>query len=266
MAWIESHQGLAQHPKTKKLARILDISIAQAVGHLHLLWWWAIDYAQDGDLSGYEAEDIAEAAAWDGDAGEFVEAMVAARGSSGLGFLEDNGKGLLIHDWYDYAGRIIEKRKANAERMREARAEHVQRTCKTRTGATVPTVPIPTIPTVPTPSSAPGDEDIAPAQEQARAAKPVKVTFDYDTGRFVNVTDELLQRWAEAYPAINVAVEVAKAGEWAAANPKNRKNNWQRFLTNWLARAQEKAPRARDPGSKQERYAGFMADEKAGEN
>ena len=53
MAWIESHQELANHPKTKRFKRALGISTPQAIGHLHLLWWWALDYAQDGSLAAF---------------------------------------------------------------------------------------------------------------------------------------------------------------------------------------------------------------------
>lgn len=51
MAWLRSHQELARHPKVKRLSRQLNISLPQAIGHLHLLWWWCMDYAQDGDLT-----------------------------------------------------------------------------------------------------------------------------------------------------------------------------------------------------------------------
>src|SRR5687767_5633894 len=55
MAWIESHQEIARHPKTRKLARLLGGSVPTAIGHLHLLWWWAVDYAEDGWLGKYTA-------------------------------------------------------------------------------------------------------------------------------------------------------------------------------------------------------------------
>lgn len=133
MAWIESHQSLGEHPKTKKLCRVLDISKREAVGTLHLLWWWALDYAQDGSLNRYEPMDIAIGAEWDGDEREFVDALVSS------GFLESTPDGLAIHDWDDYAGKLIERRERNAQRMREARAhhdgeraEHVQRTQRAR--------------------------------------------------------------------------------------------------------------------------------------
>jgi len=116
MAWIESHQELRLHPKTRKLARELGISLPQAIGHLHCLWWWALDYAQDGDLSQYEADEIADGAEWQGEPIAFLEALELC------GFVTDKA----IHDWQDYAGRLIEKRAADAARKRAARRKDKQ--------------------------------------------------------------------------------------------------------------------------------------------
>ena len=150
MAWIESHEELGQHPKLLRLARQLDIPRAQAIGHLQYLWWWAMKYATEGDLSGMESSEIAEACTWDGDSETFVQAL------TGAGFLDQEGESLSIHDWSDYAGRLIQKRQANAERMRLARSLHVQNTSMARAGATVPnpTVPNQTI----TETTSPADE------------------------------------------------------------------------------------------------------------
>ena len=52
------------HPKTKKLARLLGVSVPTVVGHLHGIWYWALDFAQDGDLHQYDPEEIADAALW----------------------------------------------------------------------------------------------------------------------------------------------------------------------------------------------------------
>lgn len=113
MAWIESHQELARHPKTKRLARLLGCSMPSAIGHLHLLWWWATDYAADGDLSAFPPEELADALLWDRDPQALIDGLQQAR------FLD----GLQIHDWDDYAGRLAERRFANAQRMRRARSE-----------------------------------------------------------------------------------------------------------------------------------------------
>lgn len=114
MAWIESHQEVGRHPKTKKLARLLGVSLPAAVGHLHYLWWWALDFAQDGLLDKYDAEDIADALQWDGDANQLVEALISS------GYIDDTEDGLVVHDWAEYAGKLLERRAKDRARKRAA--------------------------------------------------------------------------------------------------------------------------------------------------
>jgi hypothetical protein len=118
--WIESHQSLARHPKTLRLARLLNTSAPAAIGHLHMLWWWCLEYADDGDVTGFEAGELAFAAMWEGDAATFIDALI------GAGFIDVGGDGRRhVHDWEEYAGKVARRRKTNAERMRAARAQHV---------------------------------------------------------------------------------------------------------------------------------------------
>jgi DnaD/phage-associated family protein len=121
MAWIESHQGLARHIKTKRLARRLGVTIPAAIGHLHLLWWWAMDNIIDGDLSSVDCEDIAEEMLWNDDPQMLMDALVYS------GFVDNTEKGLFIHDWHDYVGRLLEKRKKETERKREYRKKSSSR-------------------------------------------------------------------------------------------------------------------------------------------
>ncbi|WP_148277916.1 DnaD domain protein [Paenibacillus popilliae] len=114
LAWIESHQELARHPKTKRFTRLLGTSLPTAIGHLHLFWWWAMDYAQDGDLSRYESADIADACEWDGASEKLLEALIHA------GFVNED---LSIHNWFEYVGRLLEKKEQNKERKRKSRAK-----------------------------------------------------------------------------------------------------------------------------------------------
>ena len=95
--------------------------IRGAVGLLHCLWWWCIDYAPDGDLSRYDAEDIAIACEWEGDPDTLVSMLVET------GFLDDDGV-LQVHDWADYGGKWKEKRSANARRQQEMRAAYADGT------------------------------------------------------------------------------------------------------------------------------------------
>lgn len=115
MAWIEIHQSLPSHRKTSRLMRELGIKTrAQAVGHLVMLWLWALDNAPDGNLAALDINDMAEAAGWTGKADKLWQALVNS------GFLDVDGR---VHDWDAYAGRLIDKRAANAKRNREARAK-----------------------------------------------------------------------------------------------------------------------------------------------
>ena len=47
----------------------------EAVGYLHMLWWWALDYAPDGDLARWDPEWIADACMWEGDSERFMMAL-----------------------------------------------------------------------------------------------------------------------------------------------------------------------------------------------
>lgn len=132
MAWIESHQELRNHPKTKRLARKLDIQPAAAIGHLHCLWWWSADYAPDGDLTEFDDWEIADAAGYEGDnPAEFKDALIFA------GFLDNTNQGtLLLHDWMDYAGKNLKKREQARERSQRYRDKQAANIGKTQeTGA-----------------------------------------------------------------------------------------------------------------------------------
>lgn len=138
MAWIESHQTLREHPKVYALMDALGISKPQAIGHLHLLWWWCVDYAPNGMLTQNDSQ-ISRAGEWTGDPSLFVEAVVTA------GFL-DRGDGVLtIHDWLDFCGPLIMKR---IERKQERQTLSAER--QTKIAESVPTVPNRTVPTRPT--------------------------------------------------------------------------------------------------------------------
>ena len=114
MAWIESHQEIAHHPKLGRLMRALGISRPTAIGLLHLLWWWAMDHAPTGDLARYDADDLADAVDWQGDPTLLLTALTRS------GFLD--AEPLALHDWAQYAGKLLESRAAARERMASVRA------------------------------------------------------------------------------------------------------------------------------------------------
>lgn len=113
MAWIELHQAVWTHRKTFELASLLDLDETYAAAHVIRLWSWALDNAPDGNLSGLSDRAIAYGAGWRGEVGIFLGALVDA------GWLDDDRR---IHDWEEYAGRLVERRQENARRARIARA------------------------------------------------------------------------------------------------------------------------------------------------
>lgn len=123
MAYVEAHTELRNHPKTKRVARLLCIPPIHVVGHLLGLWWWCQDYARDGNLSGYSAVEIADAAEWTADPDAFVEALIGAGRDGEPGFLEIAADGaLLVHDWVQYGGKLFKIREQGAKRQANWRA------------------------------------------------------------------------------------------------------------------------------------------------
>jgi hypothetical protein len=110
VSWIERHGQLFFHPKTVLAANELTRGDAEKmVGHLGRLWTWAIDHVEDGNLAHLNDRAIAEAAGWRRAPKRFVEALTTA------GFLDADRS---IHDWDDYAGKLLDRRKADRERKR----------------------------------------------------------------------------------------------------------------------------------------------------
>jgi hypothetical protein len=123
MTYIESHSDLISHPKVIRLKRIWGVSRPLVLGHLHMLWHWAAQYAQNGDLSKYTADDLADAADWEGDSEAFRRGLIdCGIGIDGKGFLETDEQGALrIHDWFQSGGKLIVSRGIDAFRKRYKR-------------------------------------------------------------------------------------------------------------------------------------------------
>lgn len=118
MAWIEFHQTMPRHKKTVRLARELKLSRREAVGLMCDLWCWALDNAdKDGTLTDVDAEDIADAMDYPRKQGDkLVDALITC------GYMNRVNGALVLHDWYDYAGKLSEKRETDKKRKAAARA------------------------------------------------------------------------------------------------------------------------------------------------
>lgn len=113
MAWIEVHQELREHKKLYACAEDLKIGRVEMLGTVISLWLWALDNAQDGSLEGVSDRTIARVCGWpEKKAKVLVEALVVH------GWLDRDGDRLVIHDWMEYAGRLMERREKDRKRKR----------------------------------------------------------------------------------------------------------------------------------------------------
>ena len=244
MAWLESHQSLGQHPKLRRLSALLGVSKAQAVGHLHCLWWWCLDYAPSGDLVKYEEIDIALAAEWTGDVADFIEAMERA------GFLDRGQHGWMIHDWRDYGGRLLERREADAARkaarrtqMSASRPADVLRTSGGHP-ADIATSPADGVRREEKSREDKRREEFdavaaAPAKtKEVRPAPKPKATLTFLTDEW-DTTPELLA-WADEQgcPAAWVALETDKFRDYHIGK-RTKYAEWDRAWKNWIRKAAE---------------------------
>ena len=116
MAWLEIHQSLRDHRKTLEAADTLDVKPVTMMGMMVSFWLWAIDNVPDGDVSKIRPRTLARAAQWDGDPEEFIGTLVAC------GWLDKYEDCLLIHDWHDYVGKLLERREQENNYKKRQRA------------------------------------------------------------------------------------------------------------------------------------------------
>lgn len=110
MLWIKSYQATDRDPQTRKFCRLTGLDIPRAVGSLHMIWWWALDWAPDGDISKFESVDLADAAHFGGDPVAFFDALVQS------GYVSKTLDGYEIVDWHNIGGQVIEGRKKAAKK------------------------------------------------------------------------------------------------------------------------------------------------------
>ena len=69
-----------------------------------------------------------------------------------------------------------------------------------------------------------------------------KITFNFDTMEFENITKLQVKFWETCYPDVDVVETInKKMPAWLDANPaKAKKKLWKKFINGWLSREQQK--------------------------
>jgi hypothetical protein len=115
MSWIPSNSDISTHPKTRKAARRLGISVPALVGHLHLLWHWCVKHAVDGNITQIDQEDLADAMMWPGEPQALIGVLCDVGFIDKTSQRDGNVESMLIHDWHEYAGKYDFRKQKNAE-------------------------------------------------------------------------------------------------------------------------------------------------------
>lgn len=94
--------GLFTHRKLPRLARLAQVTLAEALGLLEFLWH--AQYEVCSEVVG-DSIDVETLARWEGEAGRLTAALV------GSGFVDDLGDGTFaVHDFWDHAPDYVRKR------------------------------------------------------------------------------------------------------------------------------------------------------------
>lgn len=261
--WLPIRIDLASDIHVIRIAAILDIPPAHAVGLLVEVWgWWSMNSA-DGHARGVTSVTLSSRFSHP----RVLDAMRE------VGWLEETEDGLAIPGWEKWLSRSAKRREQARRRKRAQRAANAGVTPKSghmsRTerdiGGTSAGQPAGHSRDKNGTQNKDNDRDrdkrprAAPSGAQSGAAPPPvaardepppreRLAFDRAAGRTVGITDADLARWAGAYPLVaaqpgGVEAEVRRHDEWVVANPVRTRNRkaWDRSITRWLARAEERA-------------------------
>lgn len=113
IGWIRLDVHMPEHRKSRRLAKLLDDRAAWR--YVVTLWVWAAKHAEDGVLPAEDVDIIAEECGWTGEPSEFIDALVSA------GWIDRDGELLVVHDWDEFQGTLVERRRRDRLRKRRER-------------------------------------------------------------------------------------------------------------------------------------------------
>ena len=83
------------------------------------------------------------------------------------------------------------------------------------------------------------ESEYMPGAETPDSSNFISLPLNDKTEFFV--TESMIAKWAELYPAVDVKQDLRKMRGWLDSNPSRRKtkSGIKRFITNWLAKSQD---------------------------
>jgi hypothetical protein len=252
---------LLDHRKFLRLVRLMNEPTPHVLGYLMLMWRRGY---QTGSPALGDELDVEAAAEFRGEPGKFAKAALAA------GFIDRTPNGdFEIHDLWDHAPDYVKKRMARGGNLPDGLNDYCGISPRKNRRAASKTADL-------TPRGVEnGQTDAArrtekrgreereeerEKEEEKSCTEPPKpaasvpdppaaplLTFPtVGTGaKEWHLTQPKIDEWAETFPGVDVLAECRKARQWCIDNPPRRKtaNGMTSFLSKWLGKAQNSAPR-----------------------
>ena len=115
--YLPIEPALVDHPKTRALAKLWGCHPYTAVGFLVKLWGYCLEYQDDGNVDGRPADVLDDLAA--PCVATSIGTMPTVRDALlKSGFINEDGT---LHDWDEYAGALVERRRKDRRRKQLAR-------------------------------------------------------------------------------------------------------------------------------------------------
>jgi hypothetical protein len=238
--WIPLDCNLGTKPEVLELVDETGLPVEAVCWRLIQLWSWAALNSSDGTIRATPARLGAVAG------GDEAFWLAVER----VGWVTFSNGTLVINGWDKRFSRAAKARLEDARRKAEKRVENrnvrtLSEKCPEKNGLQERTVQERTEEAI-QPAAPVATSD--PPKRRKRSQPPDAVSWTADAG-WAGITDADRQEWRLAYPACDLAAELAKATSWLRANPaKAHKSNWRRFLVSWLTRSQDRGGTHREPG------------------
>lgn len=137
---------IRNHPKLKRLRRLIGLGAMQ---YLVFLWAAAAESRTDGDLNGWDDEDLADICDFEGEPQKLVQALKTAK------WLDESDGHYRLHDWEEWQPWVVgaperSKQGKHAADVRWQKADRMQSACDEDAGsiesAMPPSLPNHTLP------------------------------------------------------------------------------------------------------------------------
>jgi hypothetical protein len=259
-------RGTIRHEKVYRLAKILEVRRAEAIGILTALWELASDHYPDGNLHGVEAAYLAEQCLWHGEGNQLVDALVECKLLDRLRITcrTSCNEVLFIHNWDEHCETSVHNKLARSRGMFAngkppklgglGSSEKPDATTFYRNSATLPKSkrrhsadiaptslpkPLPLPLPLPKPSSCTESPNIGDPEPTPIVVLVFPVTGGKGEKEWP-LTEDRIAQYRETFPELDVLAECRKAKQWIMDNKRKTFQGMPKFLTGWLNRTTDR--------------------------